>query len=170
MIFHISSNISLVKACPELASEYCALIDKNRKYLKKTVPWIDNVRDVESQKKYFSTVNQDIFDKLLIKYEDKIIGEIHLQHYDKDKNEIEIGYWIDEDYQGRGIVKKSAMVVLDYLFNELKIGRVNLYCNVENVKSENLAKALGFKFKLIDKNHDNLYGRWVDSKLYILIR
>lgn len=135
-----------------------------------TVPWIDNVKDVESQKRYFSTANQEILDKLLIRYENKIVGEVHLQHYDRVKNEIEIGYWIDKDYQGRGIVKRSAMAVLDYVFNDLGVERVNLYCNVENTRSENLAKALGFEFKLIDKNHDNLYGRLIDSKLYVLSR
>lgn len=168
--FLISDKISLIKACPELAYEYCSLIDKNREYLKKTVPWIDNVKDVECQKRYFATVNQEILDKLLIKYEDRVVGEIHLQHYDRTKNEIEIGYWIDENYQGKGIVKQSAMAVLDYVFNELKVDRVNLYCNIENARSENLAKALGFEFRLIDKNHDNLYGRLIDSKLYVLSR
>jgi len=170
VLFSISDNIFLVKASLELAYKYCLLIDKNSEYLKKTVPWIDNVKDVESQKRYFAMVNQEIFDKPLINYAGKIVGEIHLQHYDKTKNEIEIGYWIDEDYQGRGIVKRSAMAVLDYVFNELKVDRVNLYCNVENIRSENLAKALGFEFKLIDKNHDNLYGRLIDSKLYVLSR
>lgn len=161
--FAVDRDTEIIRALPKMAEEYFNLVERNRDYLKKTLPWIDNVKSVESQVDYFKNcANNEFCNKFLIFFKHKIVGEVYLQNHNKEKSEVEIGYWIAENYQRSGITEKSVKRVIDYTFDVLGVKLINLYCNVENIGSENLAKKLGFEFTgEIDKNHD-------DSNKYVL--
>jgi ribosomal-protein-serine acetyltransferase len=59
----------------------------------------------------------------------------------------DVGYWIDGDYEGRGIVRRATHALVSMAFAELELSRVELRTSVDNTRSRGLAERLGFKFE-----------------------
>lgn len=81
-----------------------------------------------------------------LKSEKKIIGMIGLGKVDKFQGTANIGYWIGENYWRQGITSEALKEVLKFVFNKLKLRRVEASVFKENKASANLLKK--FKFKL----------------------
>ena len=47
----------------------------------------------------------------------------------------EIGYWLGEDCQGRGIVTAACRAMVHFAFKNLELERVEIYCAEGNLKS-----------------------------------
>jgi ribosomal-protein-serine acetyltransferase len=56
----------------------------------------------------------------------------------------EIGYWLDTDYVGRGLVSRAVTAILDHAFGTLGLERVGLTATADNVRSRSVAERLGF--------------------------
>lgn len=57
---------------------------------------------------------------------------------------IEIGYWIDERHQGKGLVSEAAAALAKHALTDLALSRVEIHCNPDNVASNRVAEKLGF--------------------------
>ncbi|MEQ9423346.1 MAG: GNAT family N-acetyltransferase [Cyclobacteriaceae bacterium] len=60
--------------------------------------------------------------------------------------EIELGYWILPEKQGKGYALEAAVAVKDFAFKHLKLETLVSYIDPSNIPSINLAKRLGGKF------------------------
>lgn len=64
-----------------------------------------------------------------------------------DRNEpgdVEIGYWVDEEWQGRGIATRVTKALTDYAFRFPEVQRVVLKHLVNNERSRRIPEKLGF--------------------------
>ena len=59
----------------------------------------------------------------------------------------DIGYWIDGEYEGRGITSRAARALISSVFDELGLTRMELRTSVDNKRSRALAERLGFSFE-----------------------
>ena len=99
-------------------------------------------------------VIKDIFSKketYAIIYDGKIVGCIGLLFYpefnhDWGKDAAEIGYWIGEEYQNKGICTKAAKLVVQRAFKELNIKAIYGTYYLDNLKSKRVLEKLGFKY------------------------
>jgi ribosomal-protein-alanine N-acetyltransferase len=76
-----------------------------------------------------------------------------------------LGYGVDKDYEGRGIMKESVSAVVQYAFNDLALHRVMANYMPTNERSGKLLRSLGFVVE--GYAHDYLYlnGKWQDHIL-----
>lgn len=88
---------------------------------------------------------------ICLKNDDKVIGLIELYERGLDErsgllNTKEIGFLIDSSYQGQGLMKKAIKLVLNYAF--IKLNQTEIWAGVfeENIRSQKLLEALGFKY------------------------
>lgn len=56
----------------------------------------------------------------------------------------EIGYWLDIDYQGQGLVTEYVNALTRYALEALDAKTVLIYMKIDNIKSANVAKRLNF--------------------------
>ncbi len=170
MLLKIEDNLGIEGLKVEFSKEIFSLVNKNRLRLRKFLGWLDDMNTLQDEENYIKRVNNEIITNFAIKLENKIIGTIDFHDLDKDKKLADIGYWIDIDFERKGIITNSCKRLIKYGFDEVNLEEVTIHCNPENIKSENVAKRLGFEFIGITKNHCNLYGVWSDSKKYLLTK
>ena len=82
-----------------------------------------------------------------IYFKNKFAGIIGLKDPDYDNKKAEIGYWLSEKYQHKGIMTMSAKRLIQYAFDELQMNRIQLKAAIGNIKSQQIAIRLGFTYE-----------------------
>ena len=103
--------------------------------------------------------------------EEKLIGKIKLSGivYGSFRNGI-LGYSIDEDEQGKGYMKESIMLVLNYAFNECELHRVEASALVDNERSRRVLERCGFRLVGINEKYLLINGKWSDHATYYVLK
>lgn len=156
-----------------------ALIDANRSYLAKWLPWpagqtreetLKFIRGARSQVEHNDGFHAAIVDRA------QIVGVIGFHAIDRQHHSTSIGYWLAEDAQGRGTMTRAARAMVDHALRVWGLNRVEMRASVENDRSRALIERLGFRlegiarraFLLADGYHDDavysmLAGDWRSS-------
>jgi RimJ/RimL family protein N-acetyltransferase len=80
------------------------------------------------------------------------------------------GYWCARGQRGRGLVPRALRVISRYAFDELRVGRMQLYTDPENAASQRAAEKVGYQREGILRAHlPHGGGRRADSVLYSLL-
>jgi ribosomal-protein-serine acetyltransferase len=77
-------------------------------------------------------------------YQERLVGSIGLHARDSIFRKMEMGYWISEELQGKGIVTRSSLTMMGFAFDELKLNRVEIHVAVGNDRSSAIPERLGF--------------------------
>lgn len=135
------------------AQEVAELIDQNRSYLRKWLPWVDDSRNVEDSRAFIRSSLQQFAQnegfQMGIWYRGKLAGGIGYQQLDWADRKVEIGYWLGEAFQGKGLMTKACRTPITYAFTELGLNRVEIHCAAENIRSCAIPKRLGFTPKIV---------------------
>ena len=81
-----------------------------------------------------------------------------------------MGYWLADGWQGRGIVTKCCIALIQYGFNDLGLNRIEIKCATGNDKSGAIAEKLNFKREGILREAEWLNGTFIDLYLYSMLR
>ncbi|MEG4322246.1 MULTISPECIES: GNAT family protein [unclassified Microcoleus] len=82
----------------------------------------------------------------------------------------ELGYWLAKPYWGQGITTDAVRVFVKYAFKELAV--VRLYTQVYdfNIGSWKVLEKNGFKLEGLLRKHIYRDGRYIDDRLYGLLK
>lgn len=132
---------------PRFATELYALVDKNRARLRLTLPWVDSTRSAADTLAFVRhslegfaagrSVNAGIW------LGGKLVGVIGLA-IDGDSPVAELGYWLGQDYEGKGLVTRASRAMLQHAFLGLGLDRVAIRVAVGNDRGHAIAARLGF--------------------------
>jgi [ribosomal protein S5]-alanine N-acetyltransferase len=87
----------------------------------------------------------------------QLVGTVCLFDLSREKNSCEIGYELMTKFQSQGIMKEAARVVINFVFETLKLKKILAYTHHENQNSTNLLLKLNFIKSLeTDKENSNL--------------
>jgi ribosomal-protein-serine acetyltransferase len=73
-----------------------------------------------------------------------------------------IGYWLAENYQGKGLMTSSCRAVIDYGFHSLNLNRMVIAAATENHRSRAVPERLGFIHEGTLREAEWLYDHFVD--------
>lgn len=172
----IDENLALRVFRLDDAEEFFQLTMKNKAYLKKWLGWLDYTRTVEDTKENIRQRLQGMLEtggypkSTAILYKGKIAGTIGFNEINRTSKIGEIGYWLGEEYQGKGIMTKACQAIIHYGFTELKLNRIQIAAASENKKSRALPERLGFTEEGIIRQAEWLYDHYVDHVIYGLLR
>jgi ribosomal-protein-serine acetyltransferase len=105
---------------------------------------------------------------ILAKY--VMIGRIGLYNVDLNNKSASIGYWLDKEWLGKGVITRSCKAVIDDAFKRLQLNRIEIRAAVENTKSQAIPEKLGFKKEGIIRQGEFVNDHFVDLYVYSLLR
>jgi ribosomal-protein-serine acetyltransferase len=110
-------------------------------------PTVDSVRAfVEPSSREFGGETAAANYAIVLGAENRFVGSCGLMQ-DLGPRALEIGYWVDSRYTGRGIAKQAARLVADAGFAVAGTDRVEIRCDASNVASARVAEGIGFRLE-----------------------
>jgi len=79
-----------------------------------------------------------------------------------------IGYWIDQEFAGRGITSLAVGMATDYAFDVMRLHRIELNIRPENTASRAVAEKLGYRVEGFREKYLHIDGDWRDHVTYVL--
>src|SRR6056297_430951 len=172
--YKVDKDIYLKLFNPNDAVELLNLINSNRFYLREWLDWVDKTKDISDSKDFIHDSRKQFAAnngfQVGIWYKEELVGVIALHEIDWEDRQTEIGYWLGEDYQGKGIITKSCEAIIDYVFEVLELNRVEITCAEKNSKSQAVPERLGFTKEGVIRDNQWLNGRYVNHVIYGLLK
>jgi ribosomal-protein-serine acetyltransferase len=154
------------------AEELHGLIEENRAYLARWLPWaasqtsddtLDFIRRARSQ-----TSDNDGFQAALV-LEESIVGVIGYPAVDWLNRSTRIGYWLDEDHQSRGLMTAAVRLLVDHALSVWRLNRVEIRAAADNRRSRAIPERLGFRQEGTLRQAELVGGRYLDSVTYSML-
>ena len=166
----VSETFTLTPLELQDAEELFNLTDANRAYLHTWLPWLDSIRRVEDSRAFVRAAQaqsaQNNGAQLAIRYHGRIVGVVGHHQIDWRNRLTSLGYWIGEEFQGRGLVTTACRALMDHAFGEAGLNRIEVRCAVGNRKSRAISHRLGFRQEGVLHDAEWLYDHFVDHIVY----
>jgi ribosomal-protein-serine acetyltransferase len=174
MIIPVDDNISLEFLEEIHAASLFNLVNDNRAYLREWLPWVDSMQTLGNFKQYISDTKRRAADKTDYGYaiiiDKNIVGRMGMHHLNQQNKIGEIGYWLADGLQGRGIITKCCVALIDHSFKELGLNRIEIKCGLGNDRSRAIPEKLQFKQEGILRQAEWLNGKFIDLYLYAMLK
>lgn len=153
-MFHleVDDEIVLVLAEERHAQAMTDLIRRNQARLARWEPWAEQPATLESTRAYIRSALEDFVRgrqiSTIIAVEDggRFIGRCGMR-INTYAGSGDVGYWIDKDFEGQGIISRSARALITACVVELGLTKIELRTSVENRRSRAVAERLGFTYE-----------------------
>lgn len=161
-IIQVTENILLKQIELSDADDIFQTINNQREYLGKWLPFVYSTKGIADTKKFIQSIldspteNREYI--FVIHYIGQFAGLVGFKSTDKINKKTEIGYWLSECFQKKGIITESVKSLIKFAYDDLDINRVQIKCAVENIPSKNIPKRLGFKLEGIERAGELLTG------------
>ena len=90
--------------------------------------------------------------------------------YDVARRSAEIGYWLGEDFWGRGIATEALIAVTDYAFSNYDVCRLYAHVFDWNRASARVLEKAGYQFEGRMKKSVTKDGQTIDQLMYAKVR
>lgn len=147
---------------------------ENREYLKQWLPWLNSIQTVNDSEQFIVSalemyrLNQGRH--YGIWYRGQFAGTLGNHGVNWANRKTTIGYWLAEQFQGRGLMTAAVAAYIDELaFGKWQLNRVEIAAATENWKSRAIPERLGFTLEGIIRQNEWLYDHYVDHAVYGLL-
>ncbi|HEY7916815.1 MAG TPA: GNAT family protein [Acidimicrobiales bacterium] len=79
-----------------------------------------------------------------------------------------IGYWIDEELAGSGLIPEAVVVVLQFAFETLRLHRIEVAIIPRNESSRRVVEKLGLRVEGVALGFLEINGEWEDHVRYAM--
>jgi ribosomal-protein-serine acetyltransferase len=151
------------------AEELYALVDANREYLARWMPWAagqtlaDTVTFIQRTQEQLAT--NDGFQAVAVE-DGRIIGVVGFHGVSWQNRSTSIGYWLAEPAQGRGTMTRAVRALVDHAFGIWRLHRVEIRAAADNASSRAIPERLGFTQEGIAREAERIGDSYVDQVVY----
>ncbi len=170
----VDEGLFLRALLPEDDESLYLMIESNRWHLEPWLSWIEDIHNLPDTRNFLKTITyKSIYAGGWVfgmEYQGKLVGLMDLNEGDAAKNHIALGYWIDVDAEGKGLITRAVKACITYLFGQQEVKKIFIKCATDNVRSEAIPKRLDFTWEGIDYYAGEVKGKSVDLVIYSLSR
>lgn len=152
------------------AAELLAFVQANRAHLGEWLLWVNNVQ-TQADAEHF--IREGLAEQgrsglaaLGIWQDGQMAGGII--PFPLESHQAELGYWLGQAYVGKGLMTRALRRVLEDLFVNHKLERVQVRVEPENFRSRAVPERLGFTYTGIEPGGWTHGDRLVDLAVYAL--
>ena len=148
------------------------LIEKNLDRLREWEPWAQGEQTQAGLASFTAfEMHQWVEGKSLpaaIVSDGRVVGSVGAR-IDGYARIADVGYWIDKDAEGRGLVTRAVRALIEHLHTDRGIRRIEIRAAVDNVRSRAVAERLGFTLERVLRSAQVVGDQVNDVALYALI-
>lgn len=140
---------SIADIMPE---EFFSLIEKNKNHISKTFPGtLGNCPDFEKTAEFIARNTETEKNKggyyfYVRNLETQhLIGYVCVKNIHKNIMKCELAYFIDSEFEGKGIITKAVTQVIDFCFLALEMNKIIICTSKINSASQKIALKHGFR-------------------------
>ena len=104
---------------------------------------------------------------IIIKERNELIGDIGIHFI--DNSQVEIGFTLSSEYQGKGFATEAVVEVINYLFFNLKKHRVVATVDPRNIKSLALLEKIGLRKEAHFRKSIWFNEQWADDVVFAIL-
>lgn len=170
----VNDHIRLETLKLSMAQQIFNTIDRDRLYLKQWLPFVEMTQDITDTERFIKSVSSDKKykrdDIYCIWYRETFAGLIGFKDTDWNNRKTELGYWLAEELQGKGIITNSVKKLISYAFVKMKLNRVQIKVAVGNDKSAAIPNRLGFQIEGIERAGEFHENKFLDLQVFSLLK
>ena len=170
----ITPDIKLSLSIPQYGDELFQLTQKNRDFLRQWLPWLDEVKQASDTREFIELQLQRFQQgealHISIFYQEKIVGVLGYNQIDSVNSTGYIGYWLGQEYNGKGIMTKSVRELINLGQSYYSLNRIDIRCAIDNYRSRAIPERLGFSNEGVIRHAAKVYGKYQDHVIYGLLR
>ncbi|MGF1456337.1 MAG: GNAT family N-acetyltransferase [Alphaproteobacteria bacterium] len=101
---------------------------------------------------------------------DILIGALTLSNIRRGVSQsASLGYWIGEPFAGRGHMSAAVRRLAAFVFQDLRLHRIEAACIPTNESSQRVLLRCGFRHEGLARGYLKINGRWQDHLLFALL-
>ncbi|MDR4307884.1 GNAT family N-acetyltransferase [Chelatococcus sambhunathii] len=184
-------SLSAVEAVPVLAGEgvtlrtpqmadyaaWSALREESRAFLQPWEPtWppddVSRLAFRKRLKRYVRELEADqAYPFFLFRPDGALVGGVTISQIRRGVSQTcSLGYWMGKRHAGHGHMTAALKIVSPFVFETLKLRRIEAACLPHNAASIRLLEKTGFRREGLAREYLCIDGRWQDHLLYALLR
>jgi len=102
-------------------------------------------------------------------YDGRLVGQLSVVNIVRGASlSGQIGYWIDQEMAGRGVMPTAVALAVDHGFGPVGLHRIQVDVRPENAASRRVMVKLGFREEAIFRRYLDIDGGWRDHIGYAL--
>lgn len=167
--FDIDERHTLCELQTRDAGDIFLAIDTQRRYLGRWLPFVQYTRTPADSQAFVRSVLEALPYEYVftIRRDDRFAGLIGFKSTDATLRRSEIGYWLREEQQGRGLVSRAVVRLCRFAAEELGLGSVLIRCAVGNGPSNRVPQRLGFEWVRTEEHAELLEdGTWTACNVW----
>ncbi len=99
----------------------------------------------------------------------RLVGAVSFVDPSREQSATQIGYWLSESAQGRGIMSRAVAEVVELAIGPWGFERVEIRAAAENARSRAIPERLGFREEAVLRRGHTIGGRPHDEVVYGLL-
>lgn len=81
-----------------------------------------------------------------------------------------LGYWVGEKYARNGLISAAVEALIPFIFETLKLNRIESSCLPSNKPSRGLLKKVGYTEEGYARKYLKINGEWQDHVLFAMVK
>ncbi len=139
--------------------------------LRDELPYPYTEQDGENYISEMLSANEDETFAFAITAENKVIGSIGVFRQENiHRRTAELGYYISEEYWGKGIMTEAVKQICEYVFSKSDIIRIYAEPFAYNIASCRVLEKAGFQYEGTLRNNAVKNGKVIDMKMYSILK
>jgi ribosomal-protein-serine acetyltransferase len=170
--FELTASARLRPLTEADADELYELIDANRAYLARWMPWAEAQTRAGTLEFIRMTRDQAATDRgfqVALAIAGRIAGVVGYHSLDRDNRRVSLGYWIAKGDQGSGLMTRAVSALIDHAFDVWGLHRVEIRSAVDNARSRALCERLDLVQEGVLREAEAFSDRYHDLVVYSVL-